>query len=92
MQDFNKAITLSNSDPLHHNNMAVLFLELGRLEEALEHIEQAVRLAPESPMHYGNRSMVYDEMGDKVKANQDYIHAAQLAAAQLQAELALNRT
>ena len=90
--DFENAVRLSPNDPLHHNNLGILYLELGELENALAHLEKAIELDPRNPMHYGNRGMIHEAAANIARANEDYLHAGQLAEALFQEELSRTQT
>ena len=85
--DFEEAIRLAPDDPLHHNNIGVLYLELGETKDAMAHLERAIQLNPRNPMHYSNRGMIHEAAGNPARANEDYIHAAQMAELQFQADM-----
>ena len=52
-----KRLELSPNDPVIHDRLASLLTDEGRLDEAMEHLEEAVRLAPDFALahfHLGN--------------------------------------
>ena len=81
------AIRLVPMEPLHHNNMGVLLLEVDLPQDALNYFAQAITLDPGNPIYRNNRGLAYGELGMTREANQDFHEAITLEESQFQAAM-----
>jgi tetratricopeptide (TPR) repeat protein len=90
-ENLRRARDIDPGEPMHHNNMGILFLELGDPQDALDCFQQAVATAQERdqviPMYYENRGIAREAMGDRESAGKDFLLALSLGEAQLEASL-----
>ena len=83
-----RALEIDPGEPMHHNNLGILFLELGDPRTGLECFEKAVEAAAarkqENPMYYQNRGIAHEASGDWESANLDFLQASSLADTQME--------
>ena len=60
---YKKIIDAGTSDPAVFCNLAILYKNSGRIEEALEHYAQALAFEPDDPQIYNNIGNLYREIG-----------------------------
>jgi tetratricopeptide (TPR) repeat protein len=73
--------TMIRGDPSSvslHNDVALLYAELGETEKAVAHFETALRLDPDSPPAHFNLGTALSSMGKVAEAIQHYQHALRL--------------
>ncbi len=63
-----------------YNNLAVYYLDNGKLDEALQNFQKADQLDPNNPSVLNNLGVVYWEKGDMAKAKEYFQKAYNLAA------------
>lgn len=60
---FQRAASVTDSNILAHNNLALLFQKSGQYEKAVWHYKTAITMDPENPVYYNDLGLVYDKMG-----------------------------
>ena len=87
-ENLKKALDIDPGEPMHHNNLGILFLELGDPRTGLECFEKAVETAAarkqENPMYYQNRGIAHEASGNWESANLDFRRASSLADTQME--------
>ena len=82
------ALDIDPGEPMHQNNLGILFLELGDPRTALACFKKAVEAAAarkqENPMYYQNRGIAHEASGDWESANLDFLQASSLADTQME--------
>ncbi|WP_438751005.1 FecR domain-containing protein [Pararhizobium sp. O133] len=73
---FKRAIELDPLDPLPHANLAILYLDEMRMEEAKREIDLAMKVDPSFDMVLLARGRYHMQMGDTDKAMQDLLAAS----------------
>jgi tetratricopeptide (TPR) repeat protein len=78
--DLKQAVELEQSKPESHNNLGLSYLELGRLEDAVEHFSTAIQLdqGGDTAIYYNNRGLSYLRMEKLEACFQDLDLATQL--------------
>jgi MoaA/NifB/PqqE/SkfB family radical SAM enzyme/SAM-dependent methyltransferase len=59
---FNKALDLSPTSPIIHNNLGVLYYRLGKLQSSIDHFSSALRIDPYSRAAILNLSAIMTDM------------------------------
>lgn len=77
-RNFMDAIAQDETFALAHNNLGLVFLEIGDLSKAFEHFNKAIELDSELDVAYGNRGLAYLERGDFERAYEDFGRALEL--------------
>ena len=77
-RNFMDAVAQDETFPLAHNNLGLVFLEIGDLSKAVEHFNKAIELDNELDVAYGNRGLAYLEQGDFERAYEDFGKALEL--------------
>ncbi|WP_064711623.1 FecR domain-containing protein [Rhizobium bangladeshense] len=86
---FKKAIELDPQDPLLHANLAILYLDQGRMKEAKREIDTAIALDPSFDLALLARGRYYLQTGEREKALQDLLAASTANPAHSQSQLML---
>ncbi|MBX5225546.1 tetratricopeptide repeat protein [Rhizobium sp. NLR9b] len=86
---FKKAIELDPQDPLLHANLAILYLDQGRMKEAKREIDTAIALDPSFDLVLLARGRYYLQTGERDKALQDLLAASTANPAHSQSQLML---
>ena len=60
---FERALKVTNSSALAHNNLGFAYIKLGRYNEVIENCKQAVRIKPDCIQAYVNLGVAYIELG-----------------------------
>lgn len=81
---YQKAIELDPEDMDNRDNLTLLYINLGRYEEALRTSEEAGRVAPRSPYPLSNRGLVYSHQGRFEEALPYYDQALALGSTDAQ--------
>ena len=77
-RNFLDAVALDENFALAHNNLGLVFLEIGDLFKAIEHLNKAIELDDHLDVAYGNRGLAYLERGDFEAAYEDFTQALEL--------------
>ena len=77
-RNFLDAVALDENFALAHNNLGLVFLEVGDLFNAIEHLNKAIELDDNLDVAYSNRGLAYLERGDFEAAYQDFGKALEL--------------
>ena len=77
-RNFLDAVALDENFALAHNNLGLVFLEIGDLFNAIEHLNKAIELDDNLDVAYGNRGLAYLERGDFEAAYEDFTQALEL--------------
>ena len=77
-RNFLDAVALDENFALAHNNLGLVFLEIGALFKALEHFNKAIELDDSLDVAYGNRGLAHLERGDFEAAYADFGKALEL--------------
>lgn len=77
-RNFLDAVALDENFALAHNNLGLVFLEIGDLFNAIEHLNKAIELDDNLDVAYGNRGLAYLERGDFEAAYEDFEKALEL--------------
>ena len=73
-----EAVAQDENFALAHNNLGLMFLEIGDLFKALEHFNKAIELDDSLDVAYGNRGLAHLERGDFEAAYDDFGRALEL--------------
>lgn len=76
--EFAKALELSPRDPLLRMNLAVLYLDANRRQDAIQQAEEAVRIAPDQAGPHIILGRCYASSGEDEKAAKEYESAAKI--------------
>ncbi len=74
-RNFLNAVAQDENCALAHNNLGLMFLEIGDLFNAIEHLNKAIELDDNLDVAYGNRGLAYLERGDFEAAYEDFTQA-----------------
>ena len=77
-RNFLDAVAQDENFALAHNNLGLVFLEIGDLFKALEHFDKAIYLDNTLDVAYGNRGLAHLESGDFEAAYEDFEKALEL--------------
>ena len=92
-ENLKRALDIDPGEPMHHNNLGILFLELGDPRNALKCFQQAVETAEQRqrgiPMYYENRGIAFEAVGDRESAGRDFLLALRLAEEQMEANMGM---
>ena len=92
-ENLKRALDIDPGEPMHHNNLGILFLELGDPWDALKCFRQAVETAEQRergiPMYYENRGVAFEAIGDRENAGRDFLLALHLAEEQMEASMGM---
>ena len=77
-RNFLEAVTQDENFALAHNNLGLVFLEIGDLFRALEHLDRAIELDDTLDVAYCNRGLARLERGDFEAAYEDFGKALEL--------------
>ena len=84
-----RALDIDSGEPMHHNNLGILLLELDRPQYARTCFERAIEAADErnqeNPMYYRNRGIAHEAAGNHEDASQDFLTALRLTERQMEA-------
>ena len=84
-----RAHKIDSGEPMHHNNLGILFLELDSPQDARTCFERAIEAAAErnqeNPMYYRNRGIAHEAAGNHEDARRDFLQALRLTERQLEA-------
>lgn len=72
------AVAQDENFALAHNNLGLMFLEIGDLFNAIEHLNKAIELDDDLDVAYGNRGLAHLESGDFEAAYEDFEKALEL--------------
>ncbi|CAN7619978.1 FecR domain-containing protein [Neorhizobium sp. LjRoot104] len=86
---FKKAIELDPQDPLAHSNLAIFYLDMGRIEDAKREIDTALAIDPGFDITLVARGRYYLQTGELDKAVDDLLAASVANPAYSQAQLLL---
>ncbi|MGO6788685.1 FecR domain-containing protein [Rhizobium ruizarguesonis] len=86
---FKKAIELDPQDPLLHANLAILYLDQGRMKEAKREIDTAIALDSSFDIALLARGRYYLQTGERDKAMEDLLAASTANPAHSQSQLML---
>ncbi|MBA5802866.1 FecR domain-containing protein [Rhizobium changzhiense] len=86
---FKKAIELDPQDPLLRSNLAILYLDQGRMKEAKREIDTAIALDPSFDHALLARGRYYLQIGEKDKALADLLAASTANPAHSQSQFML---
>ena len=75
---YQKTISLGHRDHKLYNNMALVYLRLGRLREAQKYCGKALALRPRDPIVLANIGLIYSKMGEFEKAIAHYTRALKM--------------
>ena len=78
--------------PIYHNSRALVYVNLGRIGEAVDDINIALDLDPDSPHYLDTRAYAYYKGGRYEEAKADYERALELGFESLYVELGLGLT
>ena len=90
-EQFSKALALSPRDAMLRMNLAVLYLDSNRSQEAIHEGEEAVRIAPENAAAHVTLGRCYFASGEEEKAASEYQSAMKLAPQDGEAYFALGQ-
>jgi tetratricopeptide (TPR) repeat protein len=76
---WNDTIGKNRDSWMAHDNLAVLLVSQGRLQEAIDHYGEAIRVRPDEAKAYVNRGVAYGMMGEYDRAIRDYDQAIRLS-------------
>jgi Flp pilus assembly protein TadD len=78
-----KSVAMRPNDPASQIALGEIYLQAGRLEDAIAHLEKARQMKPNQPTVYANLAKAYQRHGDMRKAEQslDTLQKLNLAAA-----------
>ena len=77
-RNFLEAVSQDEDFALAHNNLGLVFLEIGDLFKALEHLDRAIELDDTLDVAYCNRGFAHLERGDFEVAYEDFRKALEL--------------
>ena len=77
-RNFLEAVALDENFALAHNNLGLVFLEIGDLFNAIEHLNKAIELDDNLDVAYSNRGLAHLERGDFEAAYDDFGKALEL--------------
>ena len=77
-RNFLDAVAQDQNFALAHNNLGLVFLEIGDLFKALEHFNKAIELDDSLDVAYGNRGLAHLERGNFEAAYDDFGKALEL--------------
>ena len=77
-RNFLEAVAQDEKFAPAHNNLGLVFLEIGDLYQALEHLNRAIELDDTLDVAYCNRGLAYLELGDFGAAYDDFGKALEL--------------
>ncbi|MCJ9749324.1 FecR domain-containing protein [Neorhizobium sp. BETTINA12A] len=86
---FKKSIELDPQDPLAHSNLAIFYLDIGRIEDAKREIDTALAIDPAFDITLVARGRYYLQTGELDKAVDDLLAASVANPAYSQAQLLL---
>ncbi len=75
LQDFNKVIELSPSDPDAFYNRGLTYKKLNQIDQAFDDYSAAIKENPKYAKAYNNRGAIYGQRGEFNKAITDFNHA-----------------
>lgn len=78
MAGYQKAAALDPTYPTPHNDMGILYEQMGQLEDAKRAYEQALVIDPEHLEAHANLAMLYERLGDKEQAVMHWFKRHQL--------------
>jgi tetratricopeptide (TPR) repeat protein len=76
--DFEQAVEKNANDPEAHNNLGQALVHLGRVAEAIPHLERAVTLAPDKWAYRFNLGHAVGEIGQWARAVSEYREALKI--------------
>ena len=77
-RNFLEAVALDENFALAHNNLGLVFLEIGDMYQAIEHLNRAIELDGTLDIAYCNRGLAHLELGDFEAAYDDFGKALEL--------------
>ena len=77
-RNFLEAVSQDEDFALAHNNLGLVFLEIGDLFKAFEHLDRAIELDDTLDVAYCNRGLAHLELGDFEAAYEDFGKALEL--------------
>ena len=77
-RNFLDAVALDENFALAHNNLGLVFLEIGDLSNAVQHLNKAIELDDNLDIAYSNRGLAHLERGDFEAAYEDFGKALEL--------------
>ncbi|WP_405030032.1 FecR domain-containing protein [Neorhizobium sp. 2083] len=86
---FKKSIELDPQDPLSHSNLALFYLDIGRIEDARREIDAALAIDPAFDIALVARGRYYMQTGELDKAVDDLLAASVANPGYSQAQLLL---
>ena len=78
MAGYQQAAALDPTYPTPHNDMGILYEQMGQLEDAKRAYEQALVIDPEHLEAHANLAMLYERLGDKEQAVMHWFKRHQL--------------
>lgn len=78
LDELGRAVDLDPRDARLWNNLAVVYRDLGRHEEALKALERATDISPTLVDAYYNRGRIFEALGDESGARRQYLLALEL--------------
>jgi tetratricopeptide (TPR) repeat protein len=78
LADFNAALKVEPESWMVLYNRGIVFLDLGRDDEAIRDFGAAIRVEPETAIAYYNRGLAHERMGKLAEAIEDYRRAFEL--------------
>lgn len=78
LEYYEKAQKLDPGNARIHNNRALIYKEMGRLQDAIGELLQAVRLDPAYVKAYNNLGLLYYQFGDGMRAIRNFEKATEI--------------
>jgi tetratricopeptide (TPR) repeat protein len=75
---FSHALQVTKDNDLAHNNLGLVLVAEGKIEEAIDHYNKTIRLKPDDAGVYNNRGNAYYELGRHQRAIEDFNEAIRL--------------
>lgn len=78
IKEYEKGLAFERNYSLNHANLAALYYQAGRRDQALQAIRRAIELAPRASLYHIQLGSYYEEMGLHDEAKSEYERALQL--------------
>ena len=75
-------------EPMHYNNMGILFLEIEEPEAAIPFFNRAIERDPDAALYHSNLGYAYKEMDDWETANREFQEAIELGDREFEKSMA----
>jgi len=78
LREFGEALAINREHPGAHLGTALTYIQMGRLEQAVERLDLLLELDPQNAAALANRGIAHDRLGHHEQALADYRAALQI--------------